>query len=98
MNVDKLKAELLELEKAMMGLRADGGWKYRVHFKATDAEVQAYASKVPHMLRMLTVRALAGQELAERWGKAAHLESVVQEILHMLNQPEATEAETKESA
>jgi hypothetical protein len=85
MTEDQVKAELRELEKAMMGLRVAGGWKYRRFFQATDKQVEQYAAKVPNMLRMLVVRALAGHELADRWGKKFELDIITQEILEKVN-------------
>ncbi len=85
MTEEQVKAELQEIEKAMMGLRAAGGWKYRRFFKATDTQVEQYAAKVPGMLRGLVIRAIAGQELADRWGRQFELENIVEETIALVN-------------
>lgn len=80
-NVEQIRSEVLEIEKACMALRATGGTRFRKHFKASEKELSHYAAAVPGALKLTMLRMLAGQMLAERIGKAAELEVLFGELV-----------------
>jgi len=80
-NVEQIRSEILEIEKACMALRATGGTRFRKHFKASEKELARYAAAVPGALKLTMLRMLAGQMLAERIGKADELDMLTEEMV-----------------
>ena len=100
MNMEKteeVRSELREIEKGCMALRATGGTRFRKHFKASDRELQRYASAVPGALKLTMIQMMAGQMLAERIGKAAELEILSEEIAETIFRGPPSKGSPKES-
>ena len=80
MNIEQIRVELQDVDKACMALRATGGRRFRERFRATDTQLQRYAAAVPMAFKRTMIHMLAGQMLAKRVGKAAELEQLAREV------------------
>jgi hypothetical protein len=76
-----LVAGLAEFEKLLLALLANGGWRYRELFRATDAEVDALCATAMARLRYVYVLARAGERLAAIWGREAELRVIAEDML-----------------
>lgn len=81
MTVPRLRAEMVEIEKACMALRATGGTRFRKHFKMPVEALERYAAGVPGALKLTMLHMFAGQAFAEKLGKAAELETFAEEFV-----------------
>lgn len=75
--LNRLKAEIRDMNLAIMALKATGGWKYREAIPWPDEKVRRYGETVPFTFRLMLLRALAGRELATKYGKHGELEALV---------------------
>jgi hypothetical protein len=78
-----------EYEQLMLAVLANGGYRYRAMIRGSTEDVERLMAGALARLRGIYLIALAGEMVAERWGKRFDLELTVKDLVRELS-PEAS--------